>query len=151
MSQIFKLFGPLLEDKETETKFFKPENLKAKNDFNDISIVAKGGKMKQNKYIRGASEQDDLDSILKGSWAFKLTESNINKRCIICKTGHKIEMHHLRNVADVRAKWRSGNTTFEERKGAMLRKQIPLCQYHHQLYHSGQLNYQDIQTIYRFK
>jgi hypothetical protein len=59
-------------------------------------------------------------------------------------------MHHLRKVKDIRQKIRTGNSTFSEWTGAYLRKQIPLCKYHHSLYHKGELNHGDIKTISRF-
>jgi hypothetical protein len=59
-------------------------------------------------------------------------------------------MHHLRKVKDIRQKIRTGNSTFGEWTGAYLRKQIPLCGYHHSLYHNGKLNYWDLKTISKF-
>lgn len=59
-------------------------------------------------------------------------------------------MHHLRKVKDVRQKIRTGNVTYDQWRGAFKRKQIPLCKYHHDVYHSGNLNHADIQLISRF-
>ena len=80
-----------------------------------------------------------------------VTQSVLNKVCVICGSTTKLEMHHLRTVKDVRAKMRSGNSTYQQWLGATLRKQIPLCQYHHNLYHSGQLNACDLREIARYK
>ena len=55
-------------------------------------------------------------------------------------------MHHLRSVKDVRIKIRMGESTYEEREGAFRRKQVPLCKYHHSLYH-GELFAYEINTI----
>jgi hypothetical protein len=91
-----------------------------------------------------------MEEIMGGSWAFKMTETNLMKSCLICGSKNNIEMHHLRTIKDVVAKWRSGNITFEQWKGAALRKQVPLCSYHHDQYHHGKLNYADIKTIMTF-
>lgn len=53
-------------------------------------------------------------------------------------------MHHLRKVSDIRQKIRTGNVSFDQWKGAVMRKQIPLCHYHHQLYHKGELNHSEL-------
>jgi hypothetical protein len=58
-------------------------------------------------------------------------------------------MHHLRKAADVRNKIRKGNTTWAQWNGAVARKQIPLCKYHHDL--QGMLNHSDMQKIARYR
>jgi hypothetical protein len=64
-------------------------------------------------------------------------------------------MHHIRsvNVKDIRHKIRTYTSTFEQWKGAYLRKQVPLCQYHHKLLHAEQLTNSDLKVIakYQFK
>ena len=60
-------------------------------------------------------------------------------------------MHHLRKVADVRAKMANSRVTFDQWIGATNRKQIPLCQYHHALYHSGKLLNYELTKIANFK
>jgi hypothetical protein len=60
-------------------------------------------------------------------------------------------MHHLRSVKDVRVKFRNASLTFDEWKGAFERKQIPLCQYHHQLLHSGNLNHADVLHLAKYR
>ena len=97
-------------------------------------------------YKAQKSAPQNLD-FLETSWTAKLTESNINKTCILCGTGVNIEMHHLRTVKDVRQKIRTGNATYAEWSGAFKRKQIPLCSYHHDQYHGGKLNHADIKLI----
>jgi hypothetical protein len=57
-------------------------------------------------------------------------------------------MHHLRSVKDVRI--RSGNSTFDKLIGVTMSKQIPLCQYHHNLYHSGQITTADLRKISKY-
>lgn len=57
-------------------------------------------------------------------------------------------MHHYRSVKDVRAKYRKGKEiSFAEFRGALIRKQIPLCQYHHKLYHKGELTAYELKKI----
>jgi len=52
-------------------------------------------------------------------------------------------MHHLRKVKDVRVGMANSRAKFKQWIGATQRKQIPLCQYHHSLYHNGKLlNYE---------
>jgi hypothetical protein len=57
-------------------------------------------------------------------------------------------MHHIRKVADVRGKYLTGNPpTFSKFTGAFKRKQIPLCQYHHNIYHQGRCTAADLKRI----
>lgn len=60
-------------------------------------------------------------------------------------------MHHLRGVADVRGKMGKKNVTFNEWIGATKRKQIPLCQYHHNLYHRGKLLNHELTRIANYQ
>lgn len=59
-------------------------------------------------------------------------------------------MHHVREAKDIRIKIRTGNATYAQWNGAVKRKQIPLCKYHHDLYHNGQLNHADTREIARY-
>lgn len=59
-------------------------------------------------------------------------------------------MHHIRSVKNVRHKMRTGNATYEEWVGAMRRKQIPLCNYHHKCLHGGKLLHFDMKRIAEF-
>lgn len=129
---IFKKFGWLLECPETGVKIIKYDTLKAIHD-----------------YKSGIVSNINLD-FLDISWATKLTESNIRKVCVLCGTSEKIEMHHLRSVKDVRQKIRTGNASYAVWSGAFKRKQIPLCKYHHNLYHAGKLNFHDIKLLSNF-
>lgn len=80
----------------------------------------------------------------------KITDNVFNRVCILCGSSNQVEMHHYRTVKDVRAKLRTGDLTFAQWEGAVKRKQIPLCKYHHDLYHKGQLNYGDIKEISKY-
>jgi|GEM_PF-3583763 len=46
-----------------------------------------------------------------------MTESNILKNCCICGSGNNVEMHHIRKVAEVRNKVRTGNATYAINEG----------------------------------
>lgn len=129
---IFSKFGEHLECPETGIKLFAPKTLRAVHDYKDNS-----------------ARTHDL-SFLDISWAAKLTESNISKVCVLCGSSHNIEMHHLRTVKDIKQKTRLGNASFSQWSGAFKRKQIPLCQYHHDQYHSGNLNFWDLKQISAF-
>jgi hypothetical protein len=70
---------------------------------------------------------------------------------VLCGTSEKVEMHHLRKAADVRNKIRTSNITWSQWQGAVARKQIPLCKYHHDLLHQGMLTHSDMQKISRYR
>lgn len=59
-------------------------------------------------------------------------------------------MHHHRSVKDVRAKMMSLHANYQQWIGATQRKQIPLCQYHHNLYHQGKLLNYELNLIARY-
>lgn len=48
-------------------------------------------------------------------------------------------------------KIRTGESKYQEREGAFLRKQIPLCKYHHTLYHKGELFAYEVNTLRRYE
>ena len=129
----FKRFGKHLECPETGTIFIEYGKLNAIHDYKS----------------RGKSTPESLD-FLSTTWASKLTESNIGKTCAICSTSTNIEMHHIRTVKDIRQKVKTGDSTFDEWRGGFRRKQIPLCKYHHELYHSGKLNHPDLRLLSNF-
>jgi hypothetical protein len=60
-------------------------------------------------------------------------------------------MHHLITAADVRNKIRTGNIAWAQWKGAVARKQIPLCKYHNEKLHQGMLNHTDMHKIARYR
>jgi len=70
---------------------------------------------------------------------------------VLCGTSAKVEMHHLRKAADVRNKIRTGNASWKQWVGAVARKQIPLCKYHHDVLHKGNLNHSDMQAIAKYR
>ena len=133
MRATFSKFGPFLASTDN-LKLNIPTSFKQLLDFNTRR-----------------EDAENISEIIKGSWAAKTTGSNLFKSCLICGSNKKVEMHHIRTVKDVRAKWRSGNRTFEQWAGSVNRKQVPLCAYHHDCLHGERLNYQDMKRIAEFK
>lgn len=129
MKKAFQKFGDDLVDPQTGIKLNIPSSLKVKHKYDSSST--------------------DWESILNVVWK-SFTASNFGKPCIICGSTKDVEMHHLRKVADVRNKIRTGNATFRTIQGAYLRKQIPLCRYHHIELHKGNLNYRDIVILVNY-
>lgn len=90
----------------------------------------------------------DPNSTMHTVWAGKLTQSSFGKTCAICGSPNDIEMHHYRSVRKVRARYKKGDSVqFAQFEGAIKRKQIPLCEYHHKLYHKGSLTAVDLKKI----
>ncbi len=133
MRKAFANFGSTLKCPNTDREIFIPDTLRVLHDYKNS--------------LSGPSP----DEIINESWANKLTQTNFGKACIICGTTANIEMHHVRSVKDVRSKYLSKETVKVERMiGAIRRKQIPLCNYHHNLYHNGNLSHQDIISISKY-
>ena len=129
MRGVFQKFGKTLRCPETGREIYKPKTMKVKH---------------QYQVRKSVTHPKD---ILEQSWVAKITNNVFNRACILCGSPNQVEMHHYRTVKDVRAKLRTGDLTFAQWEGAVKRKQIPLCKYHHDLYHKGQLNYGDIKEI----
>ena len=112
----------MLECPDTGRKLHRPINLKVKHEF----------KMK--------AKLTEPFALLDQVWTSKLTDTSFGKCCVLCGSSTDLEMHHLRSIRDVRVKMKTGNSSYRMWIGAVKRKQIPLCSYHHHLYHSGELN-----------
>ena len=126
--------GSSLQCPNTNLGLFIPESLKVLHDY----------KVK--------TEQASPEDLIKKSWAGKVTQTNFGKSCIICGSTSSIEMHHVKSVKDVRSKYLNKETlSFAQFEGAVKRKQVPICKYHHQLYHQGLLSHQDLVAIYNYK
>ena len=134
MRNTFFKFGFDLIDPSSDYKIAIPASLTRLSDFNS----------------KGPTDPEALDLILGKKWSNKLTASAPLGTCVLCGSSHEVEMHHLRKVSDVRQKIRTGNVTYAQWTGAVLRKQIPLCNYHHNLYHQGQLNHADLNAMTRY-
>ena len=147
MRKAFKSFGFDLVDKNTEMKLNIPSSLQRLSDFKNSLPHP----LPHPKGEGGGGGEDDsvLDELLSKKWSNKLTKGTLGA-CCLCGSTHEVEMHHLRKVSDIRQKIRTGNVTFSQWQGAVLRKQIPLCQYHHQLYHKGLLSHSDLSLIAKY-
>ena len=140
MRKVFNRFGFDLMDLNTETKLEIPKNL-------SNCCLKRLSDFKTNK---GPLNETALDKILNEKWSNKLTVSNPLGSCALCGSSNQIEMHHLRKVDKVRQKIRTGNITFAQWRGAVLRKQIPLCKLHHNLLHAGKLSLSERRSIARY-
>lgn len=129
-SKAFERFGRYLEDPETGVMIYHEKEMKVKHEYKISSI-----------------DESELDKKLKGSPHGTLTKKIMNALCAICGSNTKVEMHHVRKASDVRSKVRTGNATYLQWTGGFLRKQIPLCHYHHILLHKGQLNQADFRKM----
>ena len=132
MRQAFKKYGPLLKDPFTDLKLLVPKSLPTIHKYN----------VKENMGLPS--------DIIEQTWYGRLTSTNLFKQCAICNTSANIQMHHLRSVKDVRAGMANHRSSFKEWIGASLRKQIPLCQYHHSLYHQGKLLNHELNLISKY-
>ena len=132
LSKAFSKFGKKLTCPDTGKELYKPDNLKVRHFYQNTRDLVIPGKL------------------LEVTWASKLTETKFGKSCTICGSTNDLEMHHVRSVKDIRATFKTGNTTYEKWVGAMKRKQVPLCKYHHDLYHKGQLTHADLKEIGRY-
>lgn len=134
LSKSFKKWGTVLTDPHTGVGLNIPKTMKVLHKFNTG--------MDDNKVF----------TILKAKWTNKLTDTSFGKVCTICGTKSNIEMHHIRTVNDVRGKMLAvGGTSYQKWQGGILRKQIPLCKYHHDLYHNNKLSPSDIAIIRKFR
>ena len=130
LNKVFTKFGRLLEDPLSNITLPKLGNMKVKHEYK-----------KTSKNIH------DLDKLMKSSYQNTLTEIWGEFVCALCGSKYNVEIHHLRKVSDIRAKIRVGNSTYNQWKGAFQRKQIPLCNYHHQLLHNGELSPADFSRL----
>lgn len=94
--QVFKKFGPLLKDPETDLQMHAPRSLPVIHKYNNVENLT------------------PAPELLEKSWYGRLTKTNLFKRCAICNTSSNIQMHHLRKVSDVRAKIANSRASFKE-------------------------------------
>lgn len=136
MRKAFLKFGRLLVDPSSGISLTVLGSMKVKHDY------------KQPLWGTGSKhETPALDRVLKSKRFNTMTERLADMKCTLCGTSNQVEVHHLRAVKDIRAKIRTGDSTYAEWKGGFLRKQVPLCSYHHRLLHRGQLNSLDMRTL----
>lgn len=130
--QAFKKFGPYLKDEQTDLQFILPKSLPTIHHYNIKTNLT------------------PITKLMDQTWYGRLTKSNLFRNCAICGTSSNVQMHHIRSVKDVRTKMKSNRTSFRVWIGATQRKQIPLCQYHHSLYHNGELLNYELNLIARY-
>ena len=104
------------------------------------------GSLRSTHRFNTSAQLSTPETIIKTSWASKLTQTGLGKVCAICGDA-SVEMHHVRAVKDIRARIRGGKATYDEWAGAFKRKQIPLCGDHHRKYHAGELSREEMLTI----
>ena len=134
LAQIFKKFGKELKytnEIGKQYRIYRPQNLRI---------------LPLNERFN-ASNEKDVDILLKQTWNSSLTENKFEKGCVICGTFEKIEMHHIRSVKNVRMKI----NTYQQWSGAFSRKSIPLCKPHHIQLHSGKLTREEAKKIAEYK
>lgn len=125
LRKTFNAFGFDLKDPATDIKFAAPTSYKATMDYGlgftykdplkaNSVLKPKDTEAKGNEFYISIELEEDLskkaDKILNKSWAKKLTYS-LPSACAVCGSTTDVEMHHLRKVADVRAKIRTGDAT----------------------------------------
>lgn len=96
LSKVFQKFGKNLKCPETDKVLYKPDNLRVRH------------------FYQNTKDLPIPEKLLEGTWAGKLTDTKFGKACTLCGTTHDIEMHHLRTVKDVRAKLKTGNSTYDQ-------------------------------------
>jgi hypothetical protein len=94
MKKVFAKFGFELKDPITGVQLNIPNSFKSTYDYKLKSVVG--------------NLNEIMDETLRR--ATKLT-STLPTKCVICDSTNQVEMHHLRRVADVWAKFRTGNAT----------------------------------------
>lgn len=77
-----------------------------------------------------------VDTNIKALFASDLSLAKLdNLRCAVCKSNHKVEMHHIRAMKDIKRSAKKG--TLDYLKAKSNRKQIPVCRDCHMAHHSG--------------
>lgn len=127
--KVFKIYGHPIQDKVSGLSFWRPTTFA--RDPNRLLRLSKESQM---------SFAAMLQSIEK-SWANKMTRTNLGKSCVICQTADQVEMHHVRQIKDL--KKRKELDFFTTQMAAINRKQVPLCKAHHIDLHRGSLSERD--------
>lgn len=135
MTQAYRKFGKDLgceiKDKKGNTKriyFEKPKSY-------------------ESKHIKDLAESKNPMVKLAEVWNGKFTRSNLFKKCVICGTEENIEMHHVRKIRDLKNPQTLGKDFLTRQMMAINRKQIPICKEHHDKYHSGTMNEQELREF----
>lgn len=110
-SKVFKKFGKTLKCPGTKVELYSPKSFR-----------------RDQKFL---INPEDPKTIMEKRWNNKFTCSNLNKSCLICGE-FPSEMHHLRNIKDLKSRYRLGKKDFWKTQiAAINRKQIPLCKKYH--------------------
>jgi group II intron reverse transcriptase/maturase len=80
----------------------------------------------------------DFTAAVRRSWANKLTSSNLGHECNICGTSSGVQMHHVRQIKDLKKSLKLD--FFAKQMAAINRKQVPLCRVHHTNLNRGVLS-----------
>ena len=98
MNKVYSKFGKTLKDPATELEIKIPKSMKVLHHYN-INLP----------------NSTTPKSLLSGTLHKQLTvTTGLDKGCCICGSRTNLEMHHIRQVADVRAKIMSGKSTYEQ-------------------------------------
>jgi hypothetical protein len=117
-----------------------------------MSLCLEASAERYSGYKNKTSETETLpDKVLDGSWFAKWTRSNFGKSCVLCGSKTDLQMHHVKHTKDVKTQIRTGNSTYASWTGTFNRKQIPICGYHHSLYHNKGLTAADLAIIRKFR
>jgi group II intron reverse transcriptase/maturase len=129
-SKVYRKFGGKLKCPDTGIELFIPSTFKPIKTF-------------------GCKEKVP-DEVLFKKWNNKLTKSNLFKSCIICGSGDHVEMHHVREIRDLKRKAAGGKLDwFTQQMAAINRKQAPLCSFHHKALHNNKLTLEERQLFYQ--
>ena len=119
-AKVFKRFGSTLRCPETKVEIYIPKSFRRDQKF----------------FIN----PEDPRVIMERRWNNKFTRTNLFKSCLVCGK-FLSKMHHLRQIKDLKSKYRQGNIDFWKLQLAVInRKQIPLCKEHHVSLHKGTLS-----------
>jgi group II intron reverse transcriptase/maturase len=120
-SKIYRKFGPKLKSPDGSVELYIPSTFKAIKKFSyNVPIP---------------------EDVILSNWNNKLTKSNLFKPCVICGSIDQIQMHHVREIKDLKSK--AGRKTlnfFTLQMAAINRKQVPLCSAHHKALHNNTLS-----------
>lgn len=125
VSKVFAKYGTTLKrSRNSEIELYIPETFKAIKEFN-INV-------------------EQPDHVLFSNWNKKLTKSNLFKKCVICGSTNRVEMHHVRKIRDLKSKLRNKKIDFFTfQMAAINRKQVPLCAKHHKALHNNTLSHDE--------
>jgi hypothetical protein len=78
--------------------------------------------------------KSSVNTNIKALYATELSLANLDKLiCSICKSDFKVEMHHIREMKNIKHK----HGTLDYLMAKRNRKQIPVCRDCHMKHHSG--------------